>query len=98
MQNFFMRTTKTLIRLRGCTGWFESSLGAHKKVRILILRPSVNIPPFILKRTILYNLQIIFIQFQPNSMAELSKSVEVEFVKSTNWGNEVACFPVINLV
>ena len=24
-----MRTTKTLIRLRGCAGWFESSLGAN---------------------------------------------------------------------
>ena len=26
---FFIRTTKTLIRLHGCAGWFESSLGAH---------------------------------------------------------------------
>ena len=26
---FFMRTAKTLIRLGGCTGWSESSLGAH---------------------------------------------------------------------
>ena len=25
---FFMRTTKNLIRLRGCANWFESSLGA----------------------------------------------------------------------
>ena len=29
MQSFFKRTTKTLIRLRGCAGWFESSLDAH---------------------------------------------------------------------
>ena len=29
MQSFFMRTTKTLIRLRGCAGWIESSLDAH---------------------------------------------------------------------
>ena len=29
MQSFFMRTTKTLIRLCGCAGWFESSLGAY---------------------------------------------------------------------
>ena len=28
-QAFFMRTAKTLIRLCGCPGWFESSLGAH---------------------------------------------------------------------
>ena len=26
---FFIRTTKTLIRLRACAVWFESSLGAH---------------------------------------------------------------------
>ena len=25
----FMRTTKTLVRLCGCAGWFESSLGAY---------------------------------------------------------------------
>ena len=29
MQTFFMLTTKTLIRLRGCAGWSESSLGAY---------------------------------------------------------------------
>ena len=28
-QGFFMRTANTLIRLGGCPGWFESSLGAH---------------------------------------------------------------------
>ena len=28
-QAFFMRTAKTLIRLGGCPGWSESSLGAH---------------------------------------------------------------------
>ena len=28
-QSFFMRTAKTLIRLGGCPGWPESSLGAH---------------------------------------------------------------------
>ena len=28
-QVFFMRTAKTLIRLGGCPGWSESSLGAH---------------------------------------------------------------------
>ena len=28
MSSFVTRTTKTLIRLRGSTGWFESSLGA----------------------------------------------------------------------
>ena len=31
MQSFFMRTTKTQIRLRGCAVWFESSLGAYVK-------------------------------------------------------------------
>ena len=29
MQNFFLRTTKIMIRLHGCAGWFESSLGTH---------------------------------------------------------------------
>ena len=29
VQSFFLRTTKTLIRLRGWAGWLESSLGAH---------------------------------------------------------------------
>ena len=29
MQSFFMWTTKTLIRLRGCAGWSESLLGTH---------------------------------------------------------------------
>ena len=28
-QAFFIRTAKTLIRLGGCAGWSESSLGAH---------------------------------------------------------------------
>ena len=28
-QGSFMRTAKTLIRLGGCRGWSESSLGAH---------------------------------------------------------------------
>ena len=28
-QGFFMRTLKTLIRLGGCPGWSESSLGTH---------------------------------------------------------------------
>ena len=34
-QAFFMRTAKTLIRLGGCPGWSESSLGAH--VILLVL-------------------------------------------------------------
>ena len=38
-QSFFMRTTKTLIRLRGCAGWSESSLGAHVR-RYIFLRCS----------------------------------------------------------
>ena len=29
VQAFFMRTAKTLIRLGGCPGWSESSLGVH---------------------------------------------------------------------
>ena len=29
VQAFFMQTAKTLIRLGGCPGWSESSLGAH---------------------------------------------------------------------
>ena len=34
-QGFFMRTTKTLIKLGGCPGWFESSLGAHAILLVL---------------------------------------------------------------
>ena len=34
-QCFFMRTAKTLIRLGGCPGWSESSLGVH--VILLVL-------------------------------------------------------------
>ena len=36
--SFLMRTTDPLIRLFGCTGWFDSSLGVHQKVRFLTLR------------------------------------------------------------
>ena len=32
---FFMRTTKTLISLSGCSGWSESSLGAHAILLVL---------------------------------------------------------------
>ena len=34
-QAFFMRTGKTLIRLGGCPGWSESSLGAHAILLVL---------------------------------------------------------------
>ena len=34
-QAFSMRTTKTLIRLGGCPGWSESSLGAHAILLVL---------------------------------------------------------------
>ena len=33
-QDFFMRTAKTLIRLGGCPGWSESTLGAHVSVLV----------------------------------------------------------------
>ena len=33
LDSFFMRTMKTLIRLRGCAGWFEYSSSAHVKGR-----------------------------------------------------------------
>ena len=33
-----MRSAKTLTRLRGCEGWFESTLGTCQKVRFLTLR------------------------------------------------------------
>ena len=33
--NFFMRTVKTLIRLGGCPGWSESSLGAQDILLVL---------------------------------------------------------------
>ena len=35
---FFMRTAKTLIRLGGCPGWSESSLGAHSFVGFVMSR------------------------------------------------------------
>ena len=38
MQSFFMLTTKDLIRLRVCTGWFVSSLCACQRVRLFSLR------------------------------------------------------------
>ena len=31
VNSFFMRIIKTLIRLRWCAGWFESSFGAHDR-------------------------------------------------------------------
>ena len=34
-QAFFMRTVKTLIRLGGCPGWSESSLGTHAILLVL---------------------------------------------------------------
>ena len=39
-QSFFMRTAKTLIRLGGCPGWSESSLGAHAILLVLSCRGS----------------------------------------------------------
>ena len=39
MQSFFMRTMKTLIRLRGCAGWSESSMAAHVRRYLCTLRP-----------------------------------------------------------
>ena len=60
MQSYFMRITKILIRLRGCAGWFESSLGAHVRkydfsrsvvsVRTCLLMYVFN-PQFILLET-----------------------------------------------
>ena len=35
IQAFFMRTAKTLIRLNRCTGWSESSQGAHAILKVL---------------------------------------------------------------
>ena len=37
MRSFFTRTTKTLIRLRRCAGWFESTLGEY--VRRYVFSP-----------------------------------------------------------
>ena len=41
-QAFFMRTAKTLIRLGGCPGWPESSLGAHAILLVLSCAGSYN--------------------------------------------------------
>ena len=38
MQSSFIPTTKTLIRLCRCVGWFEPSLGARRKVRFFTMR------------------------------------------------------------
>ena len=35
-QGFCMRTAKTLIRLGGCPGWSESSLGAQPHIRLVL--------------------------------------------------------------
>ena len=40
---FFMRTAKTLIRLGGCPGWSESSLGAHATLLVLSWGGSYNV-------------------------------------------------------
>ena len=34
MQSFFIRTTKTLMRLHRCPSWFESSSGVHHNIGI----------------------------------------------------------------
>ena len=51
----FMRTTKTLIRLRGCAGWSECSLGAF--VRRYPGRPlTLKQPRFIIKDVVVLTL------------------------------------------
>ena len=42
-QAFFMWTAKTLIRLGGCPGWSESSLGAHAILLVLSWGGSIMI-------------------------------------------------------
>ena len=44
IQAFFMRTAKTLIRLGGCPGWSEFSLGAHA-ILLVFSRGSSNVSP-----------------------------------------------------
>ena len=41
-QCFFWRTAKTLIRLGGCPGWSESSLGTHAILSVLSCGGSLN--------------------------------------------------------
>ena len=41
MLSFFMRSTKTQIRLRGCAGWFESSLDTHVRRYVFSLCGSI---------------------------------------------------------
>ena len=40
---FFMQTAKTLIRLGGCPGWSESTLGAHAILLVLSCRGSFSL-------------------------------------------------------
>ena len=47
MQSFFMRTAKTLIRLRGFAGWSESLFGGH--VRRYVLKTEWTPPHYILE-------------------------------------------------
>ena len=41
-QGFFMRTAKTLIRLGGCPGWSEASLGAQINLLVLLCSGSYS--------------------------------------------------------
>ena len=48
-QGFFIRTAKSLIRLDGCPGWSESSLGAHSFCwfcRAAAQKPFMYVPVF----------------------------------------------------
>ena len=46
-QGFYMRTAKTLVRLGGCSGWSESSLGAHAILLVLSRGGSIIVPQFV---------------------------------------------------
>ena len=56
-QAFLMRTAKTLIRLWGCPGWSESSLGAHAILLVLSWANSNLIQTLICSSRGLWNLR-----------------------------------------
>ena len=90
-QAFFMRTAKTLIRLRGCPGWSESLLGAHA---ILLFRLDQEFA-LKLRRTP-----------KPSNDSSLDSSISYEnlvrySLKSWPWLAAVACavrWPISNAI
>ena len=73
-----MRTAKTLIRLGGCPGWSESSLGAHSILLVLSCRGSYVLPWLIFY--LYHYLHCSFYYFQHDSTGEKQEIKEYKRV------------------